>query len=164
MRMLIAAALLAAGVPAVAQVAPPPGEMADGGERHGNPMFAGMSEAGRATMRAALRSADPRADKAATAAARDRMLAILEADRLDVPALRRAMDDEREAANAAKVRHQAALVAGLQQLSLADRRAFVANARAIRERIADRVGEGRMGGWQGRRGQGMAGPGMPPPQ
>ena len=120
-------------------------------------MYAGMSEAGRTTMRAAMKSADARLGHEATSAARDRMLAILDADRLDPVALKRAMDDEREAATAAKVRHQAALIAGFQQLSLADRRAFVVNARAMRARM-----ESRTAGWQARRG-GSA-PGMMPPQ
>ena len=124
---------------------------------HGNRMFAGMSEAGRATMRAALRGADPRGERAAVEAARDRMLAILDAERLDPVALKRAMDDERETASAAKARHQAALLAGFQQLSPADRHAFVANARAMRTRIEDRVE-----GMRGRREPGEPGMTLPP--
>ncbi len=146
---VLAASMIAAAVPVAAQVPP---AMAAEGNPHGNPMFAGMSEAGRAAMRMALRGADPAADRAATDAARDRMLAVLDADRLDVPALRRAMDDEREAANVAKAHHQAAMIAGLQQLSLADRKIFVANAQAMRARIDSKMA--------GRRGGGM----MPPPQ
>lgn len=157
---LVAAALgLALAVPAVAQMSPPPPETMPGPDRmHGRgPMFAGMSDAGRAVMESAMRNADPRADHAATDAARDRMLAVLDADRLDPVALKRAMDDEREAAGVSRARHQAAMIAGFQQLSLADRRAFVVNARAMRNRMQD-----RMGAWQGRRGPG---PGMmPPPQ
>ncbi len=164
MKPVLLGLLLAAATPLAAQVPPPPpGAMAGEAEHRGNPMFAGLSEAGRATMRAAMRGADPRGDHAAMAAARDRMLAVLDADRLDVTALKRAMDDERETANAVKARHQAAMIAGLQQLSLADRKAFVANARAVRERF-----EGRADGWRDRRGRGpgaggQGGPGMPPP-
>lgn len=143
------------GVPAAAQM--PPSPVAAGGAHPG--MFAGMSNAGRMAMRMAMQDADPRADRAATMAARDRMLAILDAERLDVPALRRAMDDERESANAAKARHQTAMITGLQTLSLADRRAFVANARAMRARVEERM-DGRQD-WQGRRGPGA--PGMMPP-
>ena len=147
---LMAAALLLGGTaPALAQMPPggPPGSP------HGR-MFASMSEAGRATMIEAMRAADPRADKGMTAGARDRMLAILDADRLDVAALRQAMDAEREAANAARVRHQTAMLAGFQKLSLADRKAFVADARAMRARM-----EGRMGQWK----RGDKRPPMPPP-
>lgn len=159
----VTALLIGAGLPAAAQMPlPPPGELPDGPDHRGNPMFAGLSDAGRAIMYAAMKDADPRGAREATGAARDRMLAILDADRLDVGALRRAMDDERESANAAKIRHQTAMIAGFQQLSLADRKAFVVNARAMRSRIED-----RMGGWKGRRGPGgPGGPGMmpPPPQ
>lgn len=134
------ALLLAAACPAVAQMPAPVDESAEAAARpRGNPMFAGMSDVGRMAMRTALRAADQPAARVATDAARDRWLALLEADRLDPAALKRAMDDEREAATAAKVRHQAALIAGFQQLSIADRRAFVANARAMRSRIDSRT-------------------------
>ncbi len=167
--MRFAATLLlvaVAAAPAIAQVAPPPppgppGEMMhDGrGRMHfGNSMFAGMSDAGKATMHGALHDGEPLADHEATHAARDRMLAVLDADRLDPVALRRAMDDEREAANAAKARRQGAMVAAFQQLSLADRRAFVVNARAMRNRVED-----RMARWRGRGGPGGPAPMMPPP-
>ena len=151
--IVVAAALIGMSAPVVAQMPPPAtGEMPDGAGWHGNPMFAGMSDAGRATMRAALKGADAAGGRAGIDAARDRMLAILDADRLDVGALRRAMEDEREAANAAKARHQAALIAGFQQLSRADRHAFAVNARAMRTRMESRMG--------GPRGHG----GMIPPQ
>ena len=148
MRVAAAILLLMTAMPAAAQLALP--EAYDGAQRpRGNPMFAGMSDAGRAAMRTALNEADPRGGRAMTDAARDRMLAVLDADRLDVGALRRAMDDEREAANAAKVRHQAGMIAGLQQLSLADRRAFVANARAVRARMESGLAATRRGAGQG---------------
>lgn len=162
MKLAIAAlVLLGAALPVAAQMPPPPGEMMNGGPdrpmRGGmRQMFASMSDAGRATMMTAIKSADPKAGHVATQAARDRMLAALDADRLDTVALKRAMDDERESANAAKVRQQTALIGGFQQLSLADRRAFVADARAMRARV-----ESRMAEMKGRRG----GPDrMPPPQ
>ncbi len=155
-RLLLVALLIAA--PVAAQM-PAPGEpeaVAPRGHGMGNPMFAGMSEAGRLTMRSAMHGEERQAEHAAVAAARDRMLAALDAERLDVGAVRRAMDDERDAANAAKVRHQAALLTAFQQLSVADRRAFVANTRAMRSRVEARAGWAGHGG----RGQGMA----PPPQ
>lgn len=156
--MKFAAALtalaMAVAIPATAQMPPPsemmpdgPGRMGDGpgrmrgqmGRMAGNPMFAGMTDSGKAVMHAALRDADPRTDRAASETARDRMLTVLDADRLDTNALKRAMDDEREAASVAKVRHQAAMIAGFQQLSLADRSAFVVNARAVRNVMRDRM-------------------------
>lgn len=156
------ALLLAAAAPAVAQM-PPPSPGADamsgrhGGRMHGRDMFASMSEAGRKTMMEAMRSGgDRRAERAEVKAARDRMLTLLEADRLDNAGLKRALDDERNAANANRERHQAAMLAGFTKLSVADRKAFVADARAMRARM-----EARMQGWRGKRG----GPGgdMPPP-
>lgn len=123
--------------------------------------FGGMSEAGRRTMLAAMApggDAD-RADHERVRAARDRMLTIVGADRLDTAALRRAMDDEREAAGAMRARRQGAMLTAVQSLSVADRKAFVADARSMRGRF-----EGRIGKWRERR-MGRGGPddGMPPP-
>jgi len=155
------ALMLGFALPVAAQMPPPPADMAGD---HGGPkgmhhdMFGSMSEPGRKRMMEAMRAADPRDDHSATKAARDRILAILDADRLDVPALKRAMDDERETTNAAKIKHQAAFLAAFQQLSLADRKAFVADARQLRARMDARMKDhkgGRMGG--------MGGMDMPPP-
>lgn len=148
-----AALMLGVAAPTMAQVPPPPaGSVPDSsaGVRgpHGR-MFGSMSEAGRTTMMDAMRGADPRGDHAATKAARDRMLTILDADRLDVGALKQAMDAEREAANAARIKHQSAMLVGFQKLSLADRKAFVADARAMRARMESRMGQG---GPRGRKG------------
>jgi uncharacterized membrane protein len=137
---IVLAALLAIAAPAAAQLTgQTPTGYINGPVGRGGGMLAGLSPAGKAAMRAALKDIDPRADHAATEAARDRMLATLDADRLDPIALKRAMDDEREAANAAKARHQAAMIAGFQQLSVADRKAFVASARTIREQVGERT-------------------------
>ncbi len=167
--MKLAAALIAlatvTAMPAAAQMQPPGEVMTDGHGRMraeprrtpGNPMFAGMTDAGKAVMRTALRDADPQTDRATTDAARDRMLTVLDAERLDIGALKRAMDEEREAASVAKARHQAAMIAGFQQLSLTDRRAFVVNARAVRNVMKDRVA------FRDRREARGPGP-MPPPQ
>lgn len=115
-------------------------------------MFAGMSEAGQAIMREAMRSGgDPRADRDAVKAARDRMLTVLDADRLDPGALKRAMDDERKAAQASHDRRQSAMLAGFEKLSVTDRKAFVASAREMKARMEARVG--KMREWrQNRRG------------
>ena len=167
-RVLAALLVLGATVPAMAQMPPPPpgDAMSDGpggpGGRsmrgpHGmQQMFASMSPAGRATMMAAFKSTGPRMSHEATKAARDRMLAVLDADRLDPVALKRAMDDEREASNGAKLKQQGAMLVAFQQLSVADRRAFVADARAMRARMDSRMAEMR------KRGGGPDGM-MPPP-
>ncbi|QYE34681.1 MULTISPECIES: periplasmic heavy metal sensor [Sphingosinicellaceae] len=165
-RVLAALLLLGATAPAMAQMPPPPGDsMPDGpgpGGRsmrgpHGmQQMFASMSPAGRATMMAAFKSADPRMSHEASNAARDRMLAVLDADRLDPVALKRAMDEEREASSAAKLKQQGAMLVAFQQLSVTDRRAFVADARAMRARMDARMAEMR------KRGGGPDGM-MPPP-
>jgi uncharacterized membrane protein len=139
---MVVAALIAIGTPATvaAQLTGqvPTGYINDQIGRGGG-MLAGLSPVGRATMRAALRGVDAQGDHASTEAARDRMRAALEADRLDSVALKRAMDDERESVNAAKTRHQAAMLAGFQQLSATDRKAFVATARMMRARMGERT-------------------------
>ncbi len=155
-----ALAIAAVAAPAMAQMPPPPGMRAEG--HGGGPRempFKGMSEPGRRTVMAAMRPDGPadRADHDRVRMARDRMLQVLGADRLDPVALRRAMDDERDAANAMKARRQGALLQALQGLSLADRRAFVDDARAMRGRF-----EGRMKMFKrGMHGRGMDD--MPPP-
>jgi Spy/CpxP family protein refolding chaperone len=147
--------LLAGAAPLFAQVAAPPappapmhppqsiGRMHGGGNhsgKHGGGMFAGLSEAGRTTMREAMRAGgDPRADRDAVKAARDRMLTVLDAESLDTGALKRAMDDERRAAQAGHDKRQAAMLAGFTKLSTGDRKAFVANARAMKQRMEVRV-------------------------
>lgn len=145
---VIGAMLLAASVPGLTQLAP--GSPATAPHLPGahNPMFAGMSEAGRAAMLAAMRGVNMRVGKAEVAAARDRMLAVLDAERLDSVALKRAMDDERAAValqQAQQAKRQAAMLAGFEQLSLADRRAFVADARALRDRVEARVAAQQQG-------------------
>lgn len=158
--------LLASAAPVLAQAAPPPPGMAATAtppryaELRGGGMFAGMSDAGRATMREAMQAGgDPRTEHEAVKAARDRMLTLLDADKLDTAALKRAMDDERRAAEVSREKRQAAMLAGFTKLSVADRKAFVTNARAMKDRM-----EQRMGKMHGGRG-GMRGPGgdMPPP-
>ncbi len=157
--------LLAGAAPVLAQVAAPPAPpvpmhpaMHGGGMRGG--MFAGMSEAGRTTMREAMRAGgDPRADRDAVKGARDRMLAVLDAETLDTGALKRAMDDERRAAQAGHDKRQAAMLAGFAKLSTADRKTFVTNARAMKDRMAVRVMRIRQGGGV----QSDATPPPPPP-
>lgn len=166
--------LLAGAVPAMAQTAPPapPAPPAGGmmmhgghggpGRMHGRGMFKSMSEAGRKTMMEAMHAGgDRKAEREQVKAARDRMLAVLDADRLDTAALKRTMEEERAVANAGRERHQAAMLAGFAKLSTADRKAFVADARAMKTRM-----ETRMQHWRGKRMGDMGGMGgdhMPPP-
>ena len=160
---LLAAALLLAAAPVLAQTtttpAPAPGtasatprgyvrdrpgpmQMMHGG------MFKTLSPAGKATMREAMKGdmAARQAEREAVKAARDRMLAVLEAERLDIAALKKAMADERAAANAGRERMQASMAAAFAKLSVADRRAFVTEARQMRTRM-----EERMKGWKKQR-------------
>jgi len=134
-RPVFAALLLSALVAPVAAQVP----AADGAAptRAGR-MYAMMSEAGQETMLAAMRGIESRTARLAVNAARDRMLALLDAERLDPMALRRAMDDEQSTSAALRDRQQAALFAAYQQLSVGDRRAFVAYARTVREQMRTR--------------------------
>lgn len=128
--------------------------------QHGG-MFSGLSDTGKATMREAMQAGgDPRSDRDAVKAARDRMLTTLEAERLDTSALKRAMDDERKAAQAGHERRQAAMLAGFTKLSAADRKAFVASARQMRDRMQMRVI--KMRGPAGGRADDMPAPPPPP--
>lgn len=147
------AAVPAPAVPASPDMRAGPGGHAMHGELRGGSrggMFAGMSGAGRTIMRDAMQAGgDRRTSHEAVKAARDRMLVVLDAERLDTAALKRAMDDERSAAQQGHDRRQTAMLAGFTKLSAADRRVFVANARAMRTRMEARIGKmhgGRDGG------------------
>lgn len=152
----VLASVLAAASPAIAQPAPPPPPDAPGysdraGDRRG--MFPSMSEAGRATIMEAMRSAgDHRETREKVEAARERMLAALEADRFDAAAVRRAMDEERSLSDISRQQRQAALLAAFQKLSPADRRAFAADSRAMKNRMEQRVAGWRER-WARRRGE-----------
>jgi len=142
---LVAAMIsFAAALPATAQIAPPPPPVMARPPvppMHGMRAFGSMSEAGRQAMMASMQGnhAADRADHDRVRVARDRMLSVLDAERLDTVALRRAMDDERDAANAMKSRRQAALATTFATLSTADRKAFVTDARSLRDRVERRV-------------------------
>ncbi|TRW16703.1 periplasmic heavy metal sensor [Glacieibacterium frigidum] len=148
--LLTASAALLCATAAAAQVTPPAPPsppamttppMPPMPPRGGMRGFGAMSEPGRQAMMGAMRAdrAANRADHDRVKASRDRMLAVLDAERLDTAALKRAMDEEREAANAMKARRQSAMLAAFQSLSVADRRAFVADARSMRDRVETRV-------------------------
>lgn len=164
-RMLLLAALIAA--PAVAQPAPPPPPPAPMGDPHGPGMamgarlFPSMSEAGRQIMRDAMMAGGGRRDeRTRIEAARDKMLAVLESDRFDVAAVKRAMDEERTIADSSRQQRQVAMLAALQKLSPEDRKAFVADSRAMKARM-----QSRMDGWRGKWRERMGQPApTPPPQ
>lgn len=125
------------------------------GGRMGGRMFSSLSEAGRATMMEAMKASDWRGDRTAVRAARDRMLTVLEADKLDTGALKKAMEDERAISNASHDRRQSAMLAAFSKLSVEDRKAFVTEARQMRERMQERMGD-RKQRWRDRRGGGAA--------
>lgn len=147
--ILLFAAVIA--TPALAQSAPPPASNTEAAPQR-KPMmmnrgaFANMSDAGRATMREAMRAQHDPGHWEKLRTARDRVSALLAADRLDVAALRRAMDEERKLADAQQGRRQAAMLDAFQKLSVEDRKAFAAAAGQGRDRIERRVKNWREGG------------------
>jgi Spy/CpxP family protein refolding chaperone len=175
-RMIAVAALLMA-VPALAQTPPPPGAPAPHamGEMRGKPgahmghrMFPSMSEAGRAIVREAMMAGDDRsASRQKMAAVRDKMMTVLAADRLDLAAVKRVMEEERALADASRTAKQAAMLAAVQKLSTEDRKAFVADSRAMKERMGKRMANWRerwqQRGHHGKRGD-MPTPPPPPPR
>ena len=158
-KTLLLAALIAGPLftaPAFAQPAPPaPPAAHHAGPHHGaGPkmgqmgarMFPSMSEAGRKTMHEAMMAGgNRRDDRQKVEAARDKMLAALEAERFDGGAVKRAMDEERSLADATRQQRQAAMLAAFQKLSPEDRKAFVIDSRAMKTRM-----QGRMDGWRDR--------------
>lgn len=145
------ASVLLAAAPAIAQTppaAPPPAAMPGGQGHKGHNMgggghrmkpWANLSPAGQAVMRDMMRQGMDEGQRAPLRAARDRITTIVAADRLDVAALRSAMDDERRLMEAEHVRRQEAMVAALQKLSPADRKLFAQNAQAGRARMHQRM-------------------------
>lgn len=185
-RMTLLAALVAVpliAVPAMAQPAPPPppppgmgmgagmgmgpGMAGDRGAMMGARMFPSMSEAGRAIVSEAMMSGGNRGEtRDKVEAARERMLTALAADRFDAAAVKRAMDEERTIADGSRQQRQAAMLAAFQKLSPEDRKAFVADSRAMKTRMQTRMAEWRdrmRARMQMRRGGGQMPP-PPPPQ
>jgi Spy/CpxP family protein refolding chaperone len=175
---LIAVAALLLATPALAQTpppapgAPPPHMAGEGRGGHdrmmGHRMFPSMSEAGRATVREAMMAGDDRsASRQKMEAVRDKMLTVLAADRLDLAAVKRVMDEERALADASRTAKQAAMLAAVQKLSAEDRKAFVADSRAMKERMGKRMTNWRerwqQRGHHGKRGD-MPAPPPPPPR
>ncbi|WP_439533099.1 periplasmic heavy metal sensor [Polymorphobacter sp.] len=160
--LIVASPVLAQTPPPAATTASPEAGKAQGQMRGkmGGRMFSSLSEAGRATMREAMQASRQGNDRTAVKAARDRMLTLLEADRLDTAALKRAMDEERTLAATSHERRQTAMLNAFTKLSVADRKAFVTEARQLRDKMQDRMqgerGE-RLKRWRERRGGGAGG-------
>jgi hypothetical protein len=162
MLIIATAALLAA--PAVAQVAPAAGagsdaqrEMQRAARSKRGDMWANVSPEGRAILRETL-GGDPR-DREATRAARDRINALVGAEKLDVPALRRAMDEERRLIDGQHARRQASMLAAIQKLSAADRKAFAEDALRARALVEARTAQWRRNSQGGRPGRDATPPG-----
>ncbi len=148
-RLLILLAALAGllSAPALAQAPePPPGQPGAGdyrpwaergprAERRAGPLqrFANMSPEGRQVLAEAMRGEAGAEERARVRAARDRVLALVAAERLDVAALRRAMEEERRLVEQQHAARQARMLAAFQKMSAEDRRAFAENAMRGRE-------------------------------
>jgi Spy/CpxP family protein refolding chaperone len=163
-KILIAATAALLAAPVLAQAAPPapaqgaeaPRERGYGKRMHRQQMWANVSPEGRAILRETMR-ADPQ-DREATRAARDRINALVGAEKLDVGALRKAMADERRLVDAEHAGRQARMLAAIQKLSPADRKAFAEDARRARADV-----EARTAQWRKRAQGGQRTPDMPPP-
>ncbi len=156
---IIALAALLLASPALAQMPPPPpaappaaaDQRGHGGNWMAKRMFPSMSEAGRAVIREAMMAGDDRkANRQKVEAAREKLLAALAADRLDIAAVKRAMDEERAVAETSRNAKQAAMLAAFQKLSAEDRKAFAADSRAMKARMEQRMAGWREG-WKDRR-------------
>lgn len=154
--LLAAAAILLSG-PALAQNPPPPpgaaspkawGEAGPRGPRGEMRQmraqrFANISPEGRQILAEAMRAESRAEDRQRMAAARDRIHALVAAERLDVAALRRAMEEERRLVDQMHAARQARMLAAFQKMSPEDRKAFAENATRGR-----RMAEGRAEEWR----------------
>ena len=105
--------------------------------------FEGMSAEGRAALREAMKPRHSPQDREAVRAARQRVLDLIAAERLDVAAVRRAQAAERELVVKQHERQQEAMLAAYQKLSLADRKAFAAGMRDREERMLESIKKAR---------------------
>jgi hypothetical protein len=171
-RMILLAAALAGPVLAQAAPPPPPAPPGPGVEQRRevriykmdrrDGMFGDVSPEGRKLLSDALRANRPE-DRAQVQAVRDRINALIAAERLDVPALRRAMADERRIVDEQHARRQAALLEAVGKLTPADRKAFAEDAMRGRRQAEARADEWRR--WADeyrRRMKDMPPPPMPP--
>jgi Spy/CpxP family protein refolding chaperone len=106
-------------------------------------LFADMSPEGRQALAEAMRSETRAEDRARIRAARDRINSLVAAERLDVAALRRAMEEERRLVDQQHAARQARMLAAFQRMSAADRKAFAENATRGRQMAESRAEEWR---------------------
>ncbi len=106
------------------------------------PMFENVSAEGREILFAAMRK-DMGEHRAEMRAARDRINSLVGAEKLDVAALKKAMDAERKLVDAHHARRQTAMLEAFQKLSPADRKAFAEDAGKSRARVEARTKEWR---------------------
>lgn len=152
-----AALALAIAAPAFAQTPPAPPAPASPTHRdvmirrmspgmegfHHMNRFEGMSAEGRAILRDAMKPKHNPQDREAVRAARQRVLNLLTAERLDVAAVRRAQAAERELVVKQHERQQEAMLAAYQKLSQADRKAFASSMRDREERMLESLKKAR---------------------
>lgn len=147
-----AALAIAVAAPSFAQAAPPPPAQKDVLIRRISPgmhgwremdRFGGMSAEGRAVLREAMKPQQTPQDREAVRAARQRVLTLLSAEKLDVGAVRRAQAAERELVVKQHERQQDAMLAAYQKLSAADRKAFADGMRDREERMLDSLKKAR---------------------
>jgi Spy/CpxP family protein refolding chaperone len=105
--------------------------------------FEGMTAEGRAILREAMRPQQSSQEREAVRSARQRVLNLLAADRLDVAAVRRAQAAERELVLKQHERQQEAMLAAYQKLSPADRKAFASGMRDREERMLESLKKAR---------------------
>lgn len=101
----------------------------------GGGMLHQLSPEGRDIMRQAMASGPREVNRAAVKAARNKMLDVLAAEKLDVAALRNAMTEERSIAARQQEANQAAMLAAFQKLSAADRKAFAASMQGMHRKL-----------------------------
>ncbi len=152
LRAAAGAVALAVAGPSLAQPTPPAPQMREVHIRRLSPgmtgfhemdRFAGMSAEGRATLREAMRPQPTPQDRQAVRNARQRVLSLLAAEKLDVGAVRRAQAAERELVVKQHERQQEAMLAAYQKLSVADRRAFADGMRDREEMMLERLKKSR---------------------
>lgn len=158
--ILLAAAMIAA--PALAQSAPvAPAAPAAPATAQRPALFSDISPEGRATLQEAFRAGW--GDREAIKAARTEINALIGAEKLDVNAVRRAMEAEQKLVRTQQVRRQEATLAAVQKLSAADRKAFAVHAERGHAKFEGRAHKWRKNGEGKRHDRGQKPPRPPAP-